>query len=172
MHFKKLGKSDLKVSSYCLGTMTFGETTSEDDGHSQIDQSLEYGINFFDTAEMYPTCPLRAETTGNTEIIIGNWIKKNKSKRPDIILASKISGKATNALELNQYTFEVDHRAAKPQIKAAIEALFSVKVIGINTMNPPRRTRRVGKFSGKRSQVKKAIVRLAEGDKIQLFPES
>ena len=52
MHFKKLGKSDLNVSSYCLGTMTFGETTSEDDGHSQIDQSLEYGINFFDTAEM------------------------------------------------------------------------------------------------------------------------
>ena len=50
--------------------------------------------------------------------------------------------------------------------------MFSVKVIGINTMNPPRRSRRVGKFAGKRSQVKKAIVRLAEGDKIQLFPES
>ena len=98
MHFKKLGKSDLKVSSYCLGTMTFGETTSEDDGHSQIDQSLEYGINFFDTAEMYPTCPLRAETTGNTETIIGNWIEKNKSKRSDIILASKISGKGYKAV--------------------------------------------------------------------------
>ena len=53
MHFKKLGMSDLNVSSYCLGTMTFGETTSEDDGHNQIDKSLEYGINFFDTAEMY-----------------------------------------------------------------------------------------------------------------------
>ena len=90
----------------------------------------------------------------------------------DVIRRPLITEKATNALDLNQYTFEVDHRAAKPQIKSAIESLFNVKVIGINTMNPPRRTRRVGKFSGKRSQVKKAIVRLAEGDKIQLFPES
>ena len=50
--------------------------------------------------------------------------------------------------------------------------MFNVRVIGVNTMNPPRRSRRVGKFAGKRSQIKKAIVRLAEGDKIQLFPES
>ena len=90
----------------------------------------------------------------------------------DVIKRPLITEKATKALDLNQYTFEVDPRAAKPDIKAAIESMFSVKVIGINTMNPPRRSRRVGKFAGKRSQVKKAIVRLAEGDKIQLFPES
>ena len=90
----------------------------------------------------------------------------------DVIRKPVITEKATNALELNQYTFEVDHRASKPDIKAAVESMFSVKVVGISTMNPPRRTRRVGKFSGKRSQFKKAIVRLAEGDKIQLFPES
>ena len=59
MEFKKLGKSDLTVSAYCLGTMTFGEATSETDSHLQIDQSLDSGINFIDTAEMYPTCPLR-----------------------------------------------------------------------------------------------------------------
>ena len=57
-------------------------------------------------------------------------------------------------------------------IKAAIETLFQVKVVGISTMNPPRRSRRVGRFSGKRAQVKKAIVRLAEGNSIQLFPDS
>tara|TARA_B100000073_G_scaffold316269_1_gene292799 strand:+ start:1094 stop:1396 length:303 start_codon:yes stop_codon:yes gene_type:complete len=90
----------------------------------------------------------------------------------DVIRKPIITEKATNALDLNQYTFEVDPRAAKPDIKAAVEAMFDVKVIGINTMNPPRRSRRVGKFSGKRSQVKKAIVRLADGDTIQLFPES
>ena len=90
----------------------------------------------------------------------------------DVIRKPIITEKATNALDLNRYTFEVDHRAAKPDIKAAIESMFSVKVIAINTMNPPRRSRRVGKFAGTRSQVKKAIVRLAEGDKIQLFPES
>ena len=95
------------------------------------------------------------------------------SKRlADVIRKPVITEKATTALDLNQYTFEVDHRASKPDIKAAVESMFNVKVIGINTMNPPRRSRRVGQFSGKRSQVKKAIVRLAEGDKIQLFPES
>tara|TARA_B100000941_G_scaffold182980_1_gene131415 strand:- start:2472 stop:2774 length:303 start_codon:yes stop_codon:yes gene_type:complete len=90
----------------------------------------------------------------------------------DVIRKPIITEKATNAIELNQYTFEVDHRAEKPDIKSAVESLFNVKVISVNTMNPPRRTRRVGKFAGKRSQVKKAIVRLAEGDTIQLFPES
>ena len=90
----------------------------------------------------------------------------------DVIRRPLITEKATKALELNQYTFEVDHRAAKPDIKAAVETMFDVKVTGVSTMNPPRRTRRVGRFSGKRSQVKKAVVRLAEGNSIQLFPEA
>ena len=95
-----------------------------------------------------------------------------ENRLAEVIRKPVITEKATNALDINQYTFEVDHRAAKPDIKAAIESMFSVKVIGVNTMNPPRRSRRVGKFAGTRSQVKKAIVRLADGDKIQLFPES
>ncbi len=90
----------------------------------------------------------------------------------DVIRRPLITEKATRELELNQYTFEVDHRADKPQIKAAVEKMFDVRVVGISTMNPPRRTRRVGRFAGKRSQVKKAVVRLAEGNTIQLFPES
>ncbi len=94
------------------------------------------------------------------------------SRLADVIRKPIITEKATNAIEINQYTFEVDHRAEKPDIKSAVESLFNVKVISVNTMNPPRRTRRVGKFAGKRSQVKKAIVRLAEGDSIKLFPES
>lgn len=90
----------------------------------------------------------------------------------DVIRKPLITEKATRALELNQYTFEVDHRAAKPEIKAAVETMFDVKVVGVSTMNPPRRSRRVGRFAGKRAQVKKAVVRLAEGNAIQLFPES
>ena len=97
MNYKFLGNSDLKVSTYCLGTMTFGETTSEEDGHYQLDESAS-GINFIDTAEMYPTCPLRPETTGDTEIIVGNWISKNKSKRSSIVLATKVSGKGYMAV--------------------------------------------------------------------------
>ena len=90
----------------------------------------------------------------------------------DVIRKPLITEKATRALELNQYTFEVDHRAAKPDIKAAVESMFDVKVVGVSTMNPPRRSRRVGRFAGKRAQVKKAVVRLAEGNAIQLFPET
>ncbi len=95
-----------------------------------------------------------------------------RDRLADVIRRPLITEKATTALELNQYTFEVDHRATKPDIKAAVEKLFDVRVIGISTMNPPRRTRRVGRFSGKRAQAKKAVVRLAEGNTIQLFPES
>ncbi len=90
----------------------------------------------------------------------------------DVIRRPLITEKATKGLDFNQYTFEVDPRAAKPQIKAAIEKMFNVKVVGISTMNPPRRSRRVGRFAGKRAQVKKAVVRLAEGNTIQLFPDS
>ena len=94
------------------------------------------------------------------------------SRLADVIRRPLITEKATRALEQNHYTFEEDHRAAKPDIKAAVEQLFDVRVIGVSTMNPPRRTRRVGRFAGKRAQVKKAVVRLADGDAIQLFPES
>ena len=90
----------------------------------------------------------------------------------DVIRRPLITEKATRVLELNQFTFEVDQRAAKPDIKAAVEKLFDVRVIGVSTMNPPRRSRRVGRFAGKRAQVKKAVVRLAEGDTIQLFSET
>ena len=98
--------------------------------------------------------------------------KDFKNRLTDVIRRPLITEKATRGLDLNQYTFEVDPRAAKPDIKAAVEQMFDVRVIGVNTMNPPRRTRRIGRFAGKRSQVKKAIVRLAEGSTIQLFPES
>lgn len=92
MKLNKLGNSQLFVSPYCLGTMTFGETTEQEDAHQQINEALEYGINFIDTAEMYPTCPIKKETTGKTEEIIGNWISKNKKKRSNIVLATKVVG--------------------------------------------------------------------------------
>ena len=114
MQLKNLGQSELRVSSFCLGTMTFGESTSEKDGHVQMDLSIDAGINFFDTAEMYPTCPLRPETTGDTEVIIGNWIDKNRSKRSDIILATKISGIGYEAIRSGE-------RINRDSIKVAIE---------------------------------------------------
>jgi len=85
-----LGSSDLLVSKICLGTMTFGEQNTEAEAHSQLDYAMERGINFIDTAEMYPVMP-RAETQGTTERFIGTWLKKS-GKRKDIVLATKVAG--------------------------------------------------------------------------------
>lgn len=89
----------------------------------------------------------------------------------DLIRRPIISEKATVLLEQNKYTFEVDPRATKPQIKAAIQDLFQVQVTGVNTQNPPRKKRRMGRFAGHRPQYKRALVTLAPGDSIPLFPE-
>ncbi len=90
---------------------------------------------------------------------------------PDIIRKPLITEKATIALENNQYTFEVDPKATKPQIKSAIEQLFDVTVVGISTQNPPRKKRRVGQFIGHRAAYKRAVVTLAPDDTITLFPD-
>ena len=90
MKFKKLGSTDLKVSLICLGTMTYGEQNTQEEGFEQMDYSLEKGINFFDTAELY-AIPPKAKTYGKTEEIIGNWFKLRKN-RNKVILASKIAG--------------------------------------------------------------------------------
>ncbi|MFM7425031.1 MAG: 50S ribosomal protein L23 [Elainella sp.] len=92
-------------------------------------------------------------------------------KLPDLIRRPLVTEKATLLLENNQYSFEVVSQATKPQIKAAIEDLFDVKVVGISTYNPPQKARRVGRFAGHRPQYKRAVVTLAEGDSITLFPE-
>ena len=92
MKKRKLGKTDLKVSEICLGTMTWGEQNTESEGHQQMDYALDKGINFFDTAEMYAVPP-KKETQGSTERIIGSWFKERKS-RDKVILATKVSGRS------------------------------------------------------------------------------
>jgi aryl-alcohol dehydrogenase-like predicted oxidoreductase len=87
----RLGSSDLHVTPICLGTMTFGEQVDEALSHRILDRSLERGINFIDTAEMY-SVPARAETCGATETIIGNWFAKNPSARGKLVLATKVAG--------------------------------------------------------------------------------
>ena len=89
METRLLGTSQLAVTPVCLGTMTFGEQTPEQDAHAQLDLALERGINFIDTAELYAVPP-RAETYGATETIVGKWLKRRD--RESIILASKVAG--------------------------------------------------------------------------------
>ena len=91
MNLISLGQSDLQVSPVCLGTMTFGEQVNEAVSHAILDRSLERGVNFIDTAEMYAV-PTRAETYGATETIIGNWFAKNPGVRNRVVLASKVAG--------------------------------------------------------------------------------
>ncbi len=91
MNQVQLGHSDLRVTPICLGTMTFGEQVDEATSHSILSRSLERGVNFIDTAEMY-SVPARAETFGATETIIGNWFAKNPGAREKLVVASKVAG--------------------------------------------------------------------------------
>lgn len=91
MQRRKLGRTGIEVSALCLGTMTFGRQTPAKEGHAQLDRALEAGIDFIDTAEMYPVNPVLPEDTGVTESIVGDWIAAS-GKRQEIVLATKHSG--------------------------------------------------------------------------------
>ncbi|WP_428698601.1 aldo/keto reductase [Stappia sp.] len=94
MEQRRLGRTDIFVSSLSLGTMTFGEQNTEAEGHAQLDLALERGINLFDAAELYPIPP-KAETQGRTEEIIGTWMKA-RGNRDKIVLATKVVGRSEN----------------------------------------------------------------------------
>ncbi len=94
MEYRQLGRTDLKVSAICLGTMTWGEQNTEAEGHEQMDYALAQGVNFFDTAELY-AIPPKPETQGSTERIIGSWFRA-RGNRDKVILASKIIGRSGN----------------------------------------------------------------------------
>lgn len=95
MHYRQLGSSDLVVSEVCLGTMTWGEQNSEADAAEQLDLAYDfYGVNFVDTAEIYPV-PTKAETQGRSEIALGKWIKARKN-RENVVVATKVAGRSDN----------------------------------------------------------------------------
>ncbi|WP_157015387.1 aldo/keto reductase [Mesorhizobium xinjiangense] len=94
MQQRRLGRTDLSVSRICLGSMTWGEQNSEAEGHAQMDIAFERGVNFIDTAELYPIPP-KAQTQGRTEEIIGTWMRARGNRR-DVVLASKVVGRTAN----------------------------------------------------------------------------
>lgn len=94
MQMRRLGRTELSVSAICLGTMTWGEQNTEAEGHAQMDLAFERGVNFFDTAELYPIPP-KAETQGRTEEIIGSWLKAT-GRCDRLIIASKVVGRTAN----------------------------------------------------------------------------
>ncbi len=89
----QLASSDLQITPICLGSMTFGEQVDEATSHAILDRSLERGVNFLDTSEMY-SVPTRAATSGSTETIMGNWFSKRRGTRQKVVLATKLAGPA------------------------------------------------------------------------------
>jgi len=114
IRFSTLGRTDIKVSRICLGTMTYGQQNTEAEAFEQMDYARQIGINFFDTAELY-AIPPRPETCGATETIIGNWMKARKC-RDEIVLATKITGRADGLNWIRQ-----GGRHTKAQIDEAVE---------------------------------------------------
>ena len=106
MNYRKLGTTDLNVSTICLGTMTWGEQNTQEEGFEQMDYALDQGVNFWDTAELYAVPP-REETFGHTELIIGNWFQKNK-KRDKVILATKVAGPSREYLRDGGYNYGIE----------------------------------------------------------------
>ncbi len=121
MKKRPLGRTGLSVSELCLGTMTWGSQNTEAEGHAQLDMALDHGVDFLDTAEMYPTYPVKAETVGHTEEIIGSWIARS-GRRDDIVIATKISGAGNQNV-----------RGGAPITGAAVEACVEASLKRLQT---------------------------------------
>ena len=144
MEYRKLGNTDIDVSIICLGTMTWGEQNDEKEAFAQMDCAIDYGVNFFDTAELY-SVPPRKETWGSTEKIIGNWLEK-RNCREKIILATKVTGRSGMKWFRNKET-----RLNKEQINLAVEgSLKRLKTDYIDLYQlhwPDRKSNFFGKLS-------------------------
>ena len=117
MEYRELGRTGIQVSKLCLGTMTWGEQNTEAQAHEQLDAALEAGINFIDTAEMYPVPP-QATTYGLTERYIGSWLQQHRGQRARLILASKVAGPA----DWLPYIRDGKARLNRQHIEAALDA--------------------------------------------------
>ena len=122
MEYRELGRTGIKVSALCLGTMTWGQQNTEAEGHAQMDYALANGINFFDTSEMY-SVPPKAETQGSTERIIGSWFKA-RGNRDKVILATKVAGRSPmNWLRGDKLTTEQTPKQIAEAIEASLKRL-------------------------------------------------
>lgn len=121
MEYRSLGRTDLKVSAICLGTMTWGQQNTEAEAHIQMDYALDQGINFFDTAEMYPVPP-KADTQGRTEQYIGTWFQARKN-RDKVILATKVTGRSQMSWVRGGENPRLDYRQISMALEASLQRL-------------------------------------------------
>jgi len=121
MEYRPLGRTELKVSALCLGTMTWGEQNTEAQAFAQIDLAKAAGVNFIDTAEMYPVPP-RAETYSRTEQIIGNWFRQ-RGDRAEWILASKVAGPGNGISHIRDGQLKHDRKNLVAALDASLKRL-------------------------------------------------
>jgi aryl-alcohol dehydrogenase-like predicted oxidoreductase len=121
MEYRSLGQTDLKVSVICLGTMTWGEQNTEAEAHQQMDYALEGGVNFWDTAEMYPVPP-KGDTQGRTEACIGTWFQQRK-KRDQVILATKVAGPSGRLTYLRDGNLKLDRKNMVQALEDSLKRL-------------------------------------------------
>ncbi len=122
MRYNKLGCSDTEVSVLCLGTMTWGEQNNETEAHQQLDLALASGINFIDTAELYPVPP-RAETYGLTEQYIGTWLAQRRACRDRIVLATKVCARADWIPHIRGGATRLDRHHIETALNASLRRL-------------------------------------------------
>ncbi len=115
MRYTTLGRTGIQVSRICLGTMTFGQQNTESDAHRQLDMAVDAGVNFLDTAEMYPF-PSNAKTQGLTETFIGNWMTARRN-REWLVVATKITGPGDRFT----YIRGGNLRYTRAQVQAAVD---------------------------------------------------
>lgn len=144
MHYRELGRSGIHVSALCLGTMTFGEQNTESDAHAQLDRAREAGINFIDTAEMYPVPP-RAETQGRTEAYIGTWLE-SRGGRDQVVLATKVAGPADWLPHIRGAEARLDRRNIEAALDDSLRRLRTDWVDLYQLHWPDRQTNFFGKL--------------------------
>lgn len=121
MQTTTLGRTGIRVSRLCLGTMTFGEQNSEADAHAQLNYATSRGINFIDTAEMYPVPP-RQDTQGRTEAYIGSWLKA-RGGRDKVVIATKVAGRSTELAYARPFAIHPDRRNIEAAVDASLRRL-------------------------------------------------
>ena len=149
MIYSKLGHTDIEISKICLGTMTFGEQNSEGEAHEQLDFSLENGVNFIDTAEMYPVPPNK-KTQGLTEKYIGSWLKKTNN-RHKVVIASKVTGPAPDFSYIRD-SLKIDKKNIESAIEKNLQRLNTDYIDLYQIHWPQRQTNYFGQLNYKYSK--------------------
>jgi aryl-alcohol dehydrogenase-like predicted oxidoreductase len=144
MKHAELGNTGRRVSRICLGTMTWGEQNTEEEGHAQIDLALDKGVDFIDAAEIYPVPP-KAETYGRTEEILGTWLAKNKAKRDKLVIATKVASR-THGLPYVRGGAPLDEKSIRAAIDASLRRLKTDYVDLYQTHTPDRPANRFGQL--------------------------